>query len=306
MPRGNAAPAVKRRSGSDRSGSAFRTPRRAYGARAVDGHHSELGLALQSQRIEHFEKLESVESGVPCANLLDAVLAHENGGVRVVADIPGKMRQVCNHLAGNVRMALCRDENAEARRDKQRCDKLPCCRCVPWPTQGPWARRHAEKLIKDWPRRVPGIRSSPRRGLRHARYRLAGRQQRCDKRRCNRRKTPMRTVTVEEHFSVPALASRIDKEAISRRGYRPRKPRPNVPNPLELLPEIGERRLKLMDDAGITVQVLSTSGPGPDLVPGPDGVALARELNEYLAAAVARHPDRFAGFAALPMQSPDA
>jgi predicted TIM-barrel fold metal-dependent hydrolase len=116
----------------------------------------------------------------------------------------------------------------------------------------------------------------------------------------------MRTVTLEEHFSVPALASRIDKEVISRRGYRPRKPRPNVPNPLELLPEIGERRLKLMDDTGITVQVLSTSGPGPDLVPGPDGVALARELNDYLAAAVARHPDRFAGFAALPMQSPDA
>ncbi len=116
----------------------------------------------------------------------------------------------------------------------------------------------------------------------------------------------MRTVALEEHFSVPALASRIDKEAISRRGYRPRKLRPNVPNPLELLPEIGERRLKSMDDAGITVQALSTSGPGPDLVPGPDGVALARELNDYLAAAVARHPDRFAGFAALPMQSPDA
>ena len=46
---------------------------------------------------------------------------------------------------------------------------------------------------------------------------------------------------------------------------------------MELLPEIGEKRLKSMDDAGITVQVLSNSGPGPDLVPGADGVALARE-----------------------------
>jgi predicted TIM-barrel fold metal-dependent hydrolase len=33
---------------------------------------------------------------------------------------------------------------------------------------------------------------------------------------------------------------------------------------------------------------------------------MARELNDYLASAIARHPDRFAGFAALPMQSPDA
>jgi predicted TIM-barrel fold metal-dependent hydrolase len=61
-----------------------------------------------------------------------------------------------------------------------------------------------------------------------------------------------------------------------------------------------------MDEAGITVQVLSGSGPGPDLVPGAEGVALARELNDRLADAVARHPDRFAGFAALPLQSPDA
>jgi hypothetical protein len=41
-------------------------------------------------------------------------------------------------------------------------------------------------------------------------------------------------------------------------------------------------------------------------VPGADGIALARETNDHLAAAVARHPDRFAGFAALPLQSPDA
>ena len=61
-----------------------------------------------------------------------------------------------------------------------------------------------------------------------------------------------------------------------------------------------------MDEAGITVQVLSNSGPGPDLVPGPEGVAIAREMNDHLAGAIARFPDRFAGFAVLPMQSPDA
>ncbi len=116
----------------------------------------------------------------------------------------------------------------------------------------------------------------------------------------------MRTVTIEEHFSVPALVRRIDPETISRRGFGPRKLPASGPNPFELLPEIGERRLQAMDEAGITVQVLSNSGPGPDLLPGSDGIALAREMNDHLAAAVARHPDRFAGFAALPMQSPDA
>lgn len=116
----------------------------------------------------------------------------------------------------------------------------------------------------------------------------------------------MRVVALEEHFTVPALSKRIDPDAISRRGFRPRKPPVGRPNPMEMAPEIGEKRLKSMDDAGITMQVLSCTGPGPDLVPGPDGVAMARELNDYLAAACAKHPKRFAGFAALPMQSPEA
>lgn len=116
----------------------------------------------------------------------------------------------------------------------------------------------------------------------------------------------MRTVALEEHFSVPATAQRIDPGAISRRGFRPRKVPADGPNPFELAAEIGEKRLRFMDEAGITMQVLSNSGPGPDLVSGGEGVDMAREMNEYLAATIASHPDRFAGFATLPMQSPVA
>ena len=116
----------------------------------------------------------------------------------------------------------------------------------------------------------------------------------------------MRVVALEEHFSIPSLVRRIDPAAISRRGFRPRKPPVSGPSPLELLPEIGERRLKSMDENGITLQVLSNGGPGPDIVPGADGVALAREMNDHLAGTIAQRPDRFAGFAVLPMLSPEA
>jgi hypothetical protein len=116
----------------------------------------------------------------------------------------------------------------------------------------------------------------------------------------------MRVVALEEHFTAPALVGRIDRDTISRRGFQPRKAPRSGPNPIDLLPEIGERRLQSMDEAGITLQVLSNTGPGPDLVPGPDGIAIARAMNDHLAAAIARHPKRFAGFAVLPMQSPDA
>ena len=116
----------------------------------------------------------------------------------------------------------------------------------------------------------------------------------------------MRIVALEEHFSVPAVASRIPKDVIHKRGFRPRNLSPGAPNPMELLPEFAEKRLRSMDAAGISVQVLSNAGPGPDLIPGPDGVTAAKEVNDHLAKEISRHPDRFKGFACLPLQSPDA
>jgi uncharacterized protein len=116
----------------------------------------------------------------------------------------------------------------------------------------------------------------------------------------------MRVVALEEHFTAPNLVRRIDPEVVKRRGYRPRKLPPGGPNPMELAAEIGEQRLASMDESGIAVQVLSNTGPGPDLVPGADGIALARAMNDHLAEAISRRPDRFAGFAVLPMQSDTA
>jgi predicted TIM-barrel fold metal-dependent hydrolase len=118
----------------------------------------------------------------------------------------------------------------------------------------------------------------------------------------------MRVVALEEHFTVPALASKYVKpEAIAKRGhFKMRNVAAGKASPMELLPEFGDKRFKSMDDAGITMQVLSNSGPGPDLVPGPDGVTLAKGINDHLAEVVTKHPKRFAGFASVPMASPDA
>ena len=116
----------------------------------------------------------------------------------------------------------------------------------------------------------------------------------------------MRVIALEEHFTVPSLVARIDKGAIAAQGFRPRAVPATGPSPMDLAPEIGPDRLAYMDEAGITMQVLSNTGPGPDLAPGPEGVAIAREMNDYLAQAVANNPGRFAGFAVLPMLSPEA
>ena len=68
-----------------------------------------------------------------------------------------------------------------------------------------------------------------------------------------------------------------------------------------------DARLKILDEFGDYVQVISLPLPPLEIIAGPDrSPQLAREANDGLAALVQRH-DRFAGFvAALPMNNPDA
>lgn len=64
-----------------------------------------------------------------------------------------------------------------------------------------------------------------------------------------------------------------------------------------------EDRLQLMDECGIEMAVLSLASNGVQELPDPAvAVRSAREANDALAAVVSSHPDRYAGFAALPMQ----
>jgi predicted TIM-barrel fold metal-dependent hydrolase len=116
----------------------------------------------------------------------------------------------------------------------------------------------------------------------------------------------MRIVALEEHFTVPKIVSNIDPDAIKRRGF----PGPDFVWAQTVkrneLADLGGTRIADMDNSGITVQVLSVAGPGADLVPGAAGIALARAYNDALAEAVARHPDRYRGFAHLPMLAPEA
>jgi predicted TIM-barrel fold metal-dependent hydrolase len=72
------------------------------------------------------------------------------------------------------------------------------------------------------------------------------------------------------------------------------------------LEEWADVRLAAMDDAGVDVQVLSLTTPGPNSLDAADAVAIARDVNDVIAAAVAAHPTRFEGFAALPTPAPDA
>ena len=74
----------------------------------------------------------------------------------------------------------------------------------------------------------------------------------------------------------------------------------------ELL-DVDDMRIEAMDRSGIEFAILSLNAPGVQaILDTKEAIATARKGNEKLAGAVSRHPDRYAAFAALPMQDPDA
>ena len=116
---------------------------------------------------------------------------------------------------------------------------------------------------------------------------------------------PARVVAIEEHFVTPLLRQHAKSSAfrdfwIASRGEHIGH------DIIKQIADLGDERLRYMDAAGVDVQVLSFGQPGPQGFAVDIAIPMARDANDRLADAVAKHPDRFAGFAALPTPDPQA
>jgi len=112
----------------------------------------------------------------------------------------------------------------------------------------------------------------------------------------------MRVITLEEHFANPGFLDGPGKR-LKQQASTSGSP---IAGLLDQLCDIGDKRIAAMDAAGIAVQVLSLTAPGTEQLEAADAKLMAREANAFLADAIARHPTRFAGFAALPTPAPEA
>ncbi len=102
---------------------------------------------------------------------------------------------------------------------------------------------------------------------------------------------PPKVIALEEHFTSPMLrALRGEKDTPVQRK----------------LDDLGELRIREMDEAGIDLQVISENNPAAQNLDAETAVKLARASNDALYEAVRRHPTRFAGFATLPTPNPKA
>jgi 2,3-dihydroxybenzoate decarboxylase len=109
---------------------------------------------------------------------------------------------------------------------------------------------------------------------------------------------PVKKIALEEHFTTPALLkySREEGSIIA-------------PDQMafvgKAIMDLDGPRIEEMDRYGIDTSILSVTTPGVQVEPDPRiAVRLAKEANDFLAAAIQRHPGRLLGFAHLPMQAP--
>jgi len=71
--------------------------------------------------------------------------------------------------------------------------------------------------------------------------------------------------------------------------------------------DVGDERLEGMERNGIEYAILSLNAPAVQaILDTKQAIEVARRANDKIAGAVSKHPRRFGGFAALPMQDPDA
>lgn len=109
-----------------------------------------------------------------------------------------------------------------------------------------------------------------------------------------------RRISCEEAFSTPEVVAELSRLA----GGRPSMKSGPIAGPFmaDLL-DLGEGRLRGMDAAGVDLQLLSLTSPGVQTFATDTALALARDVNDRLAAAIRAHPTRFAGLAAVAPQA---
>ena len=110
----------------------------------------------------------------------------------------------------------------------------------------------------------------------------------------------IKKIALEEHFLSPGFE---DYWATTAGEITPDIYRQAVAR----LSEFGDLRLAVMDQGGIERAVLSISGPGVQIERDTAiAVRRAQESNDFLAREIERRPDRYSGFAHLPMQDAKA
>jgi 5-carboxyvanillate decarboxylase len=88
-------------------------------------------------------------------------------------------------------------------------------------------------------------------------------------------------------------------------GFYAQSPSERATQIIERLLDLGERRIRHMDETGIDKAILSLTSPGVQpILDAEEARRIARRANDYLAEQVAARPDRYVGMTAVAPQDP--
>jgi predicted TIM-barrel fold metal-dependent hydrolase len=122
----------------------------------------------------------------------------------------------------------------------------------------------------------------------------------------------MKIIGFEEHYGLPfihdaALTANdpygLVLETLRKLGQFPEDSKTGCPSGIY---DLAEGRIAAMDNAGIDVQILSYATPSAERLEPSLSRELTRQANDAVAAAVSKYPERFLGFATLPLLDPAA
>lgn len=129
-------------------------------------------------------------------------------------------------------------------------------------------------------------------------------------------KVPIRKIATEEAFATPELAkawleiarsepaASLDIPTAILSIFDNPRPGSNQDRFRRQLLDVDAERIRDMDEAGVDMQLLSVTIPGVQIFEPARASALAIATNDHLAAAIARHPARFAGLACFAPHDP--
>ena len=113
----------------------------------------------------------------------------------------------------------------------------------------------------------------------------------------------MKIVALEEHFVTAEVLDAWGRLDGDERDMAVGQTTP--PDIQRRLLDCGDERVRMMDESGVDVQVLSITTPGVQNLAPDDAVALAARTNNRAAEVVRSRPDRFQAFATLPTPAPE-
>jgi predicted TIM-barrel fold metal-dependent hydrolase len=122
----------------------------------------------------------------------------------------------------------------------------------------------------------------------------------------------MKIIGFEEQYGLPFIHDAALKAndpyaevlgAMRKSGQFPEDPKIRTPAGIY---DLAEGRITAMDEAGIDLQIFSDTTPSAGRLEPLVSRELTRQANDAVAAAVSKYPERFLGFATLPLLDPAA